>query len=97
MFAIVGGFMVAGSFYWLHASGGYLGLHLFGFVLGGWPVADRNAKADTSTTLDPDRPTIRSLIRRPRVRCGGSAGWVSGCPPRLGSSILLDAELRLNG
>ncbi|MCC7376767.1 MAG: hypothetical protein IT581_19055 [Verrucomicrobiales bacterium] len=35
VFGIVGGLLVAAGFYWLHASGGYLGLHLFGFALGG--------------------------------------------------------------
>jgi hypothetical protein len=35
VFIIVGGSLAAGGFYWLSASGGYLGLHFIGFTLGG--------------------------------------------------------------
>ncbi len=35
LFTLVGGILLAGGFLWLETSGGVMGLHLIGFVLGG--------------------------------------------------------------
>jgi hypothetical protein len=35
LFTLVGGFILLGGIYWLVASGGFMGLHLIGFVFGG--------------------------------------------------------------